>query len=388
MVTRTFRGFPYTVQTASGNSQTLQGTPGNDWIEALGGNNHIRTGKGNDVIIVGVAFGEIRDYPPYGGQAIFYDPLPASIQIGNNKIDAGAGDDFVITGTGDDFVNLGNGNNVFDGGAGGNDRVFAGNGNDIIDISGYGNHFVDAGGGHNRIYLAAGNAEICAGSGNDVVTITPTVGVPELLSYLQQGGTPYTQKMDLGNGNNQLVLTMFGQTHVNTGSGKDFVLLDSVIARLAGIVNEDSVKICTGSGDDTVVTIGTRSLIRTESGDDVIFAGAGDDTIEAGSGRNVINLRGGTVTLPDPVNQFSPFRRPSVEVQGGGKDTVHLGSGRDTVVLGSGGFATIYGFGRHDRLDVSGLNASFSCQGGNTWITAGGQAIGVLKGYTGSVGLV
>lgn len=247
---------------------------------------------------------------------------------------------------------------------------------------------MDAGGGHNRIYLAAGNAKIFAGSGNDVVTTTPEVGLPELIAYLRQGGAPYSQKIDLGNGENQIVLSMFGQTQVNTGSGKDFVLLDSVLARLAGIVNQDSVKIETGSGDDTVVTLGTRSWIKTESGNDVIFAGAGDDTIEAGSGCNVINLRGGTVDLPSPVNQFSPFRRPSVEVKGGGHDTVHLGSGQDTVVLGSGGFATIHGFGRNDRLDVSGLNASFSRQGGSTFITAGGKAIGVLQGYTGSVGLV
>jgi Ca2+-binding RTX toxin-like protein len=82
---------------------------------------------------------------------------------------------------------------------------------------------------------------------------------------------------------------------------------------------------------------------------------------------------------------------PSIEeyaVVGGGDDTVYLDSGADKVILGSTGLATIYGFGNNDLLDVTGLNATLTKSGGNTLIKSAGNTIGILKGYTGSVGLV
>ena len=387
MTTRVFRGITYTVQTATGDGQTLQGAKGNDWIEALGGNNKISTGQGNDVILAGVTFASIVDDQLYGGQTIIYNPLPATSVVGNNIVEAGSGDDYVVTGAGNDIVDLGNGNNVLDGTAGGNDRISAGNGNDIIDISGIGNHQVEAGGGNNWIYLAAGKALVSAGSGNDVITTNSASGLSSLLTYvLDLAGQPYKQAIDAGAGNNQIELPVFGQTSVTTGSGQDFVLAASVSTQFGGAVNSDSVDILTGSGSDTVITIGTKSLVKTGAGDDLIVAGAGDDTIYAGSGRNVINLRGGDFSIPSPLDNLGLFGA-NVTVQGGGNDTVYLESGHDTVILGSGGFATIYGFSRNDLLNVNGLNATFTRSGNNTLISSGSTPVGVLKGYTGSVSL-
>ncbi|MEH2364508.1 calcium-binding protein [Nostoc sp.] len=428
MTTQDFRGITYTIETLTGNDQTFQGTRGNDWVEAPGSNNIISTDKGNDVILAGLEFLFIGDYPPYGGSAIFYSPLPeASTTVGNEIIDAGSGDDYVAVGKGNYIVDLGKGNNIFDGGtatgniqisagngndiidagsgnykidagggnnwiylAGGNASVSAGNGNDIID-AGSGNYKIDAGGGNNWISLAGGNASVSAGSGNDVIT-TNIGGVFALLSYLDGEGKPYKQVIDAGKGNNQIGLTVFGQTSITTGSGQDFVLAYSV-STLFGIgeVNSDSVDILTGSGNDTVITIDTKSLINTGSGDDLVIAGAGDDTIYAGSGNDVINLRGGTFSIPSPLDNLGFFGLlfgSEVPVQGGGNDTVYLESGNDTVILGSSGFATIYDFGKNDRLDVSGLNATFTRMGHDTLISSGSNSLGILKEYTGSVALV
>jgi hypothetical protein len=51
-------------------------------------------------------------------------------------------------------------------------------------------------------------------------------------------------------------------------------------------------------------------------------------------------------------------------------------------------YITINGFGQDDRLNVSGLNASFIRRGNDTLINAGSQSLEILKGYSGSVGLV
>jgi Ca2+-binding RTX toxin-like protein len=409
MTTRTFRGLTYTIKTETGNGRTLQGSQGSDWIEVLGSNNRVSTSNGNDVILVGLTNIGIDDYPPYGGSAIFYDPLSGSAQpFGTTTVSAGAGDDYVAVGNGNFFtdtgkaanyvIDLGSGNNIFDGsGVRGPStiRVSAGNGDDIIDAGGFGaNWTVNAGGGDNLIYLASGNASVSAGSGHDVVTTNGGGGLPAVEIYTTSGGKPYKQSIDAGNGDNQIGLTVFGQTEIKTGSGQDFVIAASAATRfLKAPINTDKVTILTDGGSDTVITIDTKSLIKTGSGDDFVFSGLGDDTIYAGSGNNVINLRGATIPIPQPLASAGVFGA-SRTIVGGGKDTVYLergddkcGKGHDTVILGSGGFATIHGFGRSDRLDVTGLNASFTRSGGNTLISSGGRSIGILQGYTGSIGL-
>ncbi|MBC6429505.1 hypothetical protein FM036_00915 [Nostoc sp. HG1] len=226
---------------------------------------------------------------------------------------------------------------------------------------------------------------VSTGSGNDVITTTDA-GFGALLSYVfpEEGlGKPYKQVIDAGNGNNQIELFVYGKTSITTGSGQDFVLAASFIENA---LNADSVDVLTGSGNDTVITLDTKSLINTGAGNDLVVAGAGDDTIYTGSGRDVINLRGGTFSIPSPVNNLG-FFGSEVIVQGGGNDTVYLESGNDKVILGSSGFATIYGFGKNDRLDVSGLNATFTRMGHDTLISSGSNSLGILKEYTSSVGL-
>jgi hypothetical protein len=94
MVTTIFRGITYDVKTATANSQTLTGTFGNDWIEALGGNNQVSTGAGNDVVLAGVNFLFIGNYEPFGGEAIFWG---GRSDAGNNVVDSG--NDTVILGS-------------------------------------------------------------------------------------------------------------------------------------------------------------------------------------------------------------------------------------------------------------------------------------------------
>ncbi len=388
MTTQVFRGIEYKIKIATGDNQKLKGTKKPDWLVALGGDNIVNGGQGDDVILAGVDFlggFSIGDVPPWGGEGIILNnPLPIA---GNNIIYAGAGNDFVAVGQGNSTVYLGSGNNTFDGTYGGNNLVFAGSGNDVIDVGGIGTSTINAGDGNNRVFLGVGEASIKTGSGNDLIAQSG-YGFNTIVNYvIKQGGQPYTQSIDAGDGDNQIGLSIFGHATIKTGSGNDFVVAASITRSfLNGPVNSDSVSISTGRGRDTVITFSTKSLIKTRDGNDLFITGKGDDTIYAKGRNNVINLRGATIDVPNPLSDV--LEVTSLDVIGGGKDTVYLDKGHNTVMLGNnGGFATIYGFGRSDRLDMGGLNTSFTRSGHDTLISAGGSSIGILKGYTSCVGL-
>ncbi|MBD2596880.1 hypothetical protein H6G74_21460 [Nostoc spongiaeforme FACHB-130] len=393
MTTRFFRGINYTVESLIGSDQTFQSNQKNTWLEVLGTNNVIKTGRGNDVIIENVKFGFIANYPPYVGPAIFYGGygvIPEASIRGTTTIDTGLGDDFVVLGGGNYIVDIGQGNNIVDGsGIFGNIKISAGNGNNIIDVTGIANSQVNLGNGNNSIYLGAGNSSVSTGAGNDLITTTIN-GAFTILGYFEfYEGEPYKQSINAGNGDNLIKVVVAGETSITTGSGKDFVLATSAnIELFDGVPNSDVVDILTGSGSDTVITIGTKSFINSGSGDDLIISGLGDDTIFTGSGRDVVNLRGDTFFAPAPIQDLEEIYFSEATVQGGGNDTVYLGSGNKTVILGSSGFATIYGFDKKDRLDVSGLNATFTQMGNDTLISSGDHSLGIIKDYTSSVALV
>ncbi len=397
MKTQFFRGINYTEQLISDNNQKVLGTANPDWLIVEGNNNVVKTGNGNDVVLLGRKLDLIFNFDTsiFSGQVLQTSPLPCN----SNRLDAivrtGAGDDYVSLGSGNYTIYLGSGNNFLDD-YGGNYRfdtegniigldaistlvASAGSGDDIFYLSGFANRTINAGKGNNLILLGSGDANIKTSSGNDVISSELSI-----LTYIFDTNLPsYNQTINAGNGDNQIAVVPYGETTIRTGSGDDFILA-------AGVPNSSSATIFAGNGNNTIVTNDTNSIIRSGSGDDLIFAGSGNDTIYGGNGNDVINLRGETVCLPNPLSTDTNLFGSSLEVTGGGNDTVYLDQGKDTdtIILGSSGFAAIYGFGCNDRLNVSGLNASFSQVGNDTLICSSGGSLGILKGYTGSVNLV
>ncbi|MEH2048922.1 calcium-binding protein [Nostoc sp.] len=396
MTTQFFRGINYTEQVISDNNQKVLGTANPDWLIVEGNKNVVTTGNGNDVVLLGRKLDSIFNFDSsiFSGQVLQTSPLPCN----SNGIDAivrtGAGDDYVSLGAGNYTIYLGSGNNFLDD-YGGNYRfdsdgniiglesisklvASAGSGDDIFYLSGFANRTINAGKGNNLILLGSGDANINTGSGNDVISSDASI-----LTYIFDAKLPsYNQTIKAGNGDNQIAVVPYGETTIQTGSGDDFILA-------AGISNSSSATIFAGNGNNTIVTNDTNSTIRSGSGNDLIFAGSGDDTIYSGNGNDVINLRGETVCLPNSLSKDTNLFGSSIEVRGGGNDTVYLDRGRDTdtIILGSSGFATIYGFGSNDRLNVTGLNASFSQRGNDTLISSCSGSLGIIKGYTGSVNL-
>ncbi|MCF2146030.1 hypothetical protein IQ276_006095 [Desmonostoc muscorum LEGE 12446] len=394
MTTQVFRGITYTPQVIQDSNQRVRGTANPDWLVVEGNNNIVNTQNGNDVVLLGRSVDLIFNFDTsiFSGEVLQTSSLPCNPNEFQATVYTGAGDDYVSLGAGNHTIRLGSGNNFLDD-YGGNylfdadDNIIgldaipklvasAGAGDDIFYLGGFANRTINAGKGNNLIFLGAGDANIRTGSGNDVITSELS-----LLTYLDSGLPSYNQSITAGDGDNQIAVISYGETTIKTGCGGDFILA-------FGIPGSSSAKIYADDGNNTIITNDTNSVIQSGSGNDLIFAGSGDDIIRVGNGNNVINLRGTMVCLPEPLSKDTNLFGSSVEITGGGNDKVYLGEGTDTVILGSSGFATIYGFGCGDRLNVNGLNASFSRIGKDTVINSCGGSLGILKGYTGSVDLV
>ncbi|RCJ23495.1 hypothetical protein A6S26_02855 [Nostoc sp. ATCC 43529] len=394
MTTQIFRGISYTKQFLQESNQRVRGTADADWFFVEGNKNIVNTQDGNDVVLLGrkLDFTFNFDSSIFSGEVLQTSSLPCNPNDFEAIVYTGKGHDYVSLGAGNHRIYLGSGNNFLDD-YGGNylfdadDNIIgleaipklvasAGAGDDVFYLRGFANRNINAGKGNNLIFLGAGDAKINTGSGNDVITSEVSV-----LTYIFDSGSPsYEQNITAGDGDNQIAVLPYGETTIRTGDGEDFILA-------VGIPASNSAKIYAGDGNNTIITNDTNSIIQSGSGNNLIFAGSGDDIIRVGSGNNVINLRGGTVCLPEPLSLDTNLFDSSVEITGKGNDKVYLGEGIDTVILGSSGFATIYNFSCSDRLNVNGLNASFTRIGNDTLINSSSGSLGILKGYTGSVDL-
>lgn len=136
----------------------IRGSSASELIFAVGGNNTIRGGGGDDCIVGGPGDDWID-----GGS-------------GNDIIIAGGGNNTLRGGSGDDIIYGGPGDDVIDGGSG-NDIIYAGGGNNIIDggrdddiiYGGPGFDIIYGGSGNDIIYGGEGDSEIYGGSGDDYI---------------------------------------------------------------------------------------------------------------------------------------------------------------------------------------------------------------------------
>ena len=166
-VTQSGAGTPCVSPTITGGvgDSLIIGTPGNDVILDLLGNNHVEgrggndtvcTGPGNDVVLTlsgtDVAFDQ-------GGNNLIRTEAGSDTVTtgrGNSRIVAGRGADTVSAGSGTNTIRLGKGRDRATGDSG-NDRVWAGRGRDTV----------AAADGNNRVRGGRGNDKLRAGSGKD-----------------------------------------------------------------------------------------------------------------------------------------------------------------------------------------------------------------------------
>lgn len=154
-------GESYEVQVAQGQELTLRTGGGNDVIEAApnvtvnmvvdagDGDDRIVTGSGDDRVDGGAGDDYIRSA---GGRNDLFG------NAGNDEIHGGDGVNIIHGGDGDDTLNAGAGVNFIEGGAG-DDVITGAGGEDII----------SGGLGHDSITLAGGRSHVYTGQGNDTV---------------------------------------------------------------------------------------------------------------------------------------------------------------------------------------------------------------------------
>ncbi|HYE17702.1 MAG TPA: hypothetical protein VEA69_04615 [Tepidisphaeraceae bacterium] len=124
----------------------------------------ITTGSGNDHIKIGagVATSSVVINSGDGNDVIEIDAAVTSAAT----IDAGAGNDSVVSGAGNDAITAGTGNDTVLAGAG-NDTVSGGDGQDVI-LAEAGNDVVTGGAGADAVSAGDGNDTVSGGAGQDV----------------------------------------------------------------------------------------------------------------------------------------------------------------------------------------------------------------------------
>ncbi|MBQ7502706.1 hypothetical protein IJT93_08345 [bacterium] len=158
----------------------IDGGYGNDRIvcdSSVTANLHIVGGKGNDKIVMGKGNDTVIDN--YGANDISgnagndtiianqKDYLWYSKTNTGNKLDGGAGNDYIEGGKGHDTINGGSGDDVIYG-MDGNDKITGSIGSDYID-GGAGSDNINAGIGNDMVFGGKGNDTIDGGSGKDVI---------------------------------------------------------------------------------------------------------------------------------------------------------------------------------------------------------------------------
>lgn len=210
-------------------SESMQGSPYNDYFIMMGGDDVVRAGAGNDQVLGNLGndtlFGEDGDDQVWGGQ-------------GDDTLWGGAGQDTLYGDIGNDTVYGEDGNDTIWGGAGddllfgntGSDTIYGEDGNDTI-YGGKDDDIVMGNAGNDVLYGDLGNDQLFGGRDNDVLyggdgddTLSGDVGDDQLFGG--NGNDTYMYSSGHGNdviddtvGSNTLQCTDIRGTRTTTSQG-------------------------------------------------------------------------------------------------------------------------------------------------------------------------
>ncbi len=294
-----------------------------------------------------------------GDDVITVDPnVTANVQV-----DAGAGDDRIVSSSGNDTLI----------GGSGSDTLIAGAGNDVLDST-EGNDLLDGGSGDDEYRFHRFSDK----------TLVDTQGI-DTLNFSAVDGDPNSSdgiaiNLGIDDGSPQPVHTtgsvsLNGQFENVIGSAfADQVIGNDQPNEIFGGPGDDSVvgsggqdTLAGGEGDDTITGgDGGGDSIDGGSGDDTIISGDGDDdTIFGGPGDDSIQGSGGSDTLSGGEGN------DTITGGDGGGESIEGGSGDDTITAGEGSDDTIFGGPGDDSIQGSGGNDTLVGGEGNDTITGG-----------------
>ena len=321
-----------------------QVSDGNDIVTAGNGRNRVLTGGADDTVSLGdggnliiTDSGTISDL----NDRVLLETSDPAIG-GNDDVTTGTGDDVVILGGGDDEATLGDGDNTVIGDNGTIDFLAAGLGSVSSGSDAYnGNDTVTTGTGRDVVIGALGDDSVTTDAGRDMVL--GDMGVVAMNAGLAGGSVRTAETTVQGTG---------GADVIDTGADADVVLAGA---------NNDTVTTGTGEdvvlGDDGEWTSSTinglgvlESAVMTTGGDDSIDSGADNDLVIAGQGNdNVFVDQGDDVALGD--DGIITFRNDTDvetvvltnENLGGDDDVSATGTEGDNILIGQAGADTLTG---------------------------------------------
>lgn len=244
----------------------------------------------------------------------------------NDRIDAGAGANWVNGGAGNDYLNAADQNDTLIGGAG-NDTLLGWGGNDRL-----------TGGG--------GDDAINGGAGTDTAVFAGTVQVKVNLATLVAQNTGYGSD----------VLTDI--ENIESGTGADLLRGSAVANRLWAEAGNDTV--FGGDGNDTIYGLAGNDILIGDAGNDYLSAGPGVDTAV------FIGAVATTVNLGISVAQNTGYGMDVLL----GFENVISGSGADRL-SGNSAANTLAGGDGNDTLAGSSGNDALLGGNGNDLLTGG-----------------
>ena len=294
---------------------------------------------------------------------------------GNDYILGDAGDDTLTGGTGRDHVRGGSGDDVIYGGAGidilrgdsGDDEIYGGAGRDTI-LGDAGDDTIDGGAGNDTIFGGSGDDTLTGGAGADTFVYTGVSGDDTITDFSLDVDTLDLRLIQQTITFSDLTIEQDGSDTKITISHDD--LDDDVTITLEGITatdltadhfempnppttsitTETNHKVQLGENPwegsnyhDIMIDGADDTQILGKSGNDTIFAGEGDDELYGGTGSDILMGEEGDDTIDG----------------GADDDTMWGGSGDDTFVFQAGhGNDTIKDFeDGNDTIDLTAFTA-------------------------------
>lgn len=347
------------------------------------GDDHITTGDGRDVVALGLgadfaelgnginfALGDAGEIVLTLGAALPGVSAAQNVRIqsaatsmlldgqdGNDTVNAGDNDDFIVLGLGDDVGNFGNGRAfgvgsdgtvVYDQAAGTTAFEYEINSNEIVGALYDGDDTINAVNGDDYIVLGLGDDVANVGDGRNRVigdqgriSGGPAANVEEIQStYLNLGGD---DRVSSGKDEDIFVLGQ-GAEIADSGAGNDILIGDNAFIQRVGTGGLHSLQVYTtgGGGDDSLKGGGDNDIIIGSLGADTLIAGSGNDFILGDLGdltfRNDTDVASLTYTARDV----------------GGDDLITATGAGDNVMIGQAGADIISG-GDGDDLIVGDL---------------------------------
>lgn len=220
--------------------------------------------------------------------------------LDDNDLAGDEGNDFLYGLGGDDILEGGNGNDTLDGGEGW-DEIYGEDGNDILD-GGLGEDILEGGAGDDIYRFSKGDGvdEIYDNQGtNRIEFLSSSDGrFTSLVSpHFMRAGNDLVILLASGSEEQQVRIEDYYETEVvfeiyyNLATDATLIRVtdDIISGATVGVIEDQSVTLTGGDGNDVLTGLARDDVISGEGGNDILSGAQGVDTISGGEGDDTID---------------------------------------------------------------------------------------------------